>query len=136
VFLVVVVVVCSAVLVIDNYIVRNLPQLSAEQIKAKYLPYFEDVSTYYETAFDIRINFDHVYVEATGSFTDAQDGGQLLDDFEAALQQGRFGNPTDACLYHLLTGRQPAGVGGLGWVRCSLLIYYLFNYILIYYLFI
>ncbi|ELR16999.1 carbohydrate binding domain cbm49 protein [Acanthamoeba castellanii str. Neff] len=108
--------VCSAVLVIDNYIVRNLPQLSAEQIKAKYLPYFEDVSTYYETAFGIRINFDHVYVEATGSFTDAQDGGQLLDDFEAALQQGRFGNPTDACLYHLLTGRQPAGVGGLGWI--------------------
>jgi hypothetical protein len=111
---------CEAVLVIDNYIVRSLPSLNGDQIKDKYMPYFEDVSTYYAANFNLNINWTYVYVETSGSFTDTMDDGELLDDFRDEIAAQRFGNPIGVCLYHLLTARQPAGVGGLGWVRAPL----------------
>lgn len=44
--------------------------------------------------------------------------GTLLNDFGAAVRANTFGSgtPTDLCVYHLFTGRQPSGVAGLAWV--------------------
>ncbi len=114
---------CQAVLIIDNYIVRNAPDLSAQEIRDKYSEYFSDIITYYGTNFGIEIDLAYVYVEENSSFTDEMDGNKLLDDFTLALNQNKFGQPAGACIYHLLTGRQPPGIGGLAWVPHAPILY-------------
>ncbi len=106
-------------LIIDNYIVRNSPDLSAQQIKDKYSNWFSDLSAFFDYNFGIEINLAYVYVEVNSSFSDEMDGNKLLDDFALALSQNKFGQPAGACIYHLLTGRQPPGIGGIAWVCCQ-----------------
>eukprot|EP01111_Echinosteliopsis_oligospora_P012944 TRINITY_DN451_c0_g1_i2.p1 TRINITY_DN451_c0_g1~~TRINITY_DN451_c0_g1_i2.p1 ORF type:complete len:500 (-),score=152.99 TRINITY_DN451_c0_g1_i2:27-1526(-) len=107
--------VCSTVVVIDSYIVRNSGTQSVDEIKQKYSAYFADVQRYYKYTFNVDLQFSY-YVEEGASFSDSLDGGQVLVDFSTAIENQVFGNPTNQCLYHLLTGRQPYGIGGLAYV--------------------
>jgi len=108
--------VCSTVVVIDNYIVRYSTGQTTEQIKQKYAAYFADVQKYYQYMFNIDFQFTFYVEEGTTSFTDTLDGGELLTTFSNSIRDQAFGNPTGQCLYHLLTGRQPYGIGGLAFV--------------------
>jgi hypothetical protein len=51
-------------------------------------------------------------------FSATVNDGELLDSFRAALLGGYFGTdiPASACSYHLITGRNPPGIGGLAWI--------------------
>jgi hypothetical protein len=108
------------VLVVDNWVRRNLPGMTLEQIAQKYALYWADINKFYDIHFGINLNLTYVHVEDGSSFTETLDGQELLDSFTNGLRAGVFaGVPSGACLYHLITGRNPYGVGGLAWVNAA-----------------
>ncbi|ELR15733.1 carbohydrate binding domain cbm49 protein [Acanthamoeba castellanii str. Neff] len=112
--------VCQSVLVVDNWVRRNLPGMTLEQIAQKYALYWADINKFYDIHFGINLNLTYVHVEDGSSFTETLDGQELLDSFTNGLRAGVFaGVPSGACLYHLITGRNPYGVGGLAWVNAA-----------------
>lgn len=67
---------CSVVLVVDNYVVRNLRNyLSTDAIKRKYTAYFADINAYYYNNFNTKLSLAYIYIEESGSFTDTNDAG-------------------------------------------------------------
>ena len=109
--------VCSSVLIIDNYIYNALGG-NVAAITTKYTNYWNDVNAFYQNVFNVQMPLAYIYVESSGSFSSSLDGGTLLNDFNNAVNNRRFGSgmPTNACIYHLITGRQPNGIGGIAWV--------------------
>lgn len=109
-------IVCDVVLVIDNFIVRTHPNL--DSVRDKYTSYFADVDLFYQKHFKTKMNLIHMHLEDGPTFSGTNDEGELLDSFRSALVGGFFGTdiPIGACTYHLMTGRDPVGIGGLSWV--------------------
>jgi len=102
--------------VIDNFIVRTNPDLDA--VRTKYTSYFADVDHFYQRYFNTKMSLAHMHLEDGPTFSATNNEGELLDSFRAALVGGFFGQdiPTTACSYHLVTGRDPPGIGGLSWI--------------------
>lgn len=110
--------VCDVVLVIDNYIVREYDSSNLDDLRHKYMSYFADVDYFYQQNFHTKMNLLHMHLEEGASFSDTTDDGELLDSFRSALLGGVFGTeiPPSACTYHLVTGRDTPGIGGLAWI--------------------
>lgn len=108
---------CDIVFVFDNYIMRGT-NLSNTLLTAKYTDYFKDIQTFYRSKFNIDMRISDIYLESNSSFSDSLDASEVLEAFRSAIIGGVFPRlPSSACIYHLLTGRDIDGIGGLAWVR-------------------
>lgn len=64
------------------------------------------------------MSLQYIHIEQQGpSFSFSMLENDLLSDFTDAVKGGVFqGVPDDACIYHLITGRDVVGIGGLSYV--------------------
>jgi hypothetical protein len=93
--------------------------MSVQQIADKYANYWSDINLFYQNNFGLTLNLSHVYVEDGSSFSETLDGNLLLEQFTEGLRNGIFDVPSGACIYHLITGRNPYGVGGIAYISAA-----------------